>query len=344
MKPVCIVFPCILKPVWNLYVLYSNLYGTWKYCLVLYYLVWPLIFCLALICLDFVYLIKEEFCMHKLFWHKYCHLSSFRWLARKPRRTLHWCQKWDNGWRGYYSARRSYSSSWLRRYAASQDEFAFTDKICCWRWFYVVADQIRNVHTAGRHCRTPAGEGTSFPPWGRAFSCRLPTRVTGDGWTIVQWPGACDSTMRQTENELEWQYKLQTQKPRGQESSWPTLQELCACSPTRPILLGPSNSGRKFYEGNSSREFVPRQCSFDWCERCLETIDEALRIANQQETVEIAQKRLHKEKHLTSEALALETDVERFQQGVATQPSANTTRHWQKLWDRRTYHSSEVPH
>ena len=44
MKPVCIVFPCILKPVWNLYVLYSNLYGTWKYCLVLYYLVWHLIF------------------------------------------------------------------------------------------------------------------------------------------------------------------------------------------------------------------------------------------------------------------------------------------------------------
>ena len=60
-------------------------------------------------------------------------------------------------------------------------------------------------------------------------------------------------------NELEWQYKLQT---RGQESSWPTLKELCAYSPTRPILLGPSNSGRKFYEGNSSREFVPRQCSF----------------------------------------------------------------------------------
>ena len=57
------------------------------------------------------------------------------------------------------------------------------------------------------------------------------------------------------------------------------------------------------------------------------TIDEALRIANQQETVEIAQKRLHKEKHLASEALALETDVERLQLGVATQPSTNTTRH-----------------
>ena len=49
------------------------------------------------------------------------------------------------------------------------------------------------------------------------------------------------------------------------------------------------------------------------------TIDEALRIANQQETA--------KKSTLPSEALALETDVERFQLGVATQPSANTTRH-----------------
>ena len=161
----------VLEPVWNLYVLS---------CPVLSCLTPD--FCLALICLDFVYLIKEEFCMHKLFWHKYCHLPSFRWLACKPRRMLHWCQEWDHGWRGYYSARRSYSSSWLRRYVASQDEFAFTDKICCWRWFYVVADQILNVHTAGRHCRTPAGEGTPFPPWGWAFLCRLPTQATGDGW------------------------------------------------------------------------------------------------------------------------------------------------------------------
>ena len=52
-----------------------------------------------------------------------------------------------------------------------------------------------------------------------------------------------------------------------------------------------------------------------------------MRIANQQETVEIAQKWLHKEKHLTSEALALEADVERLQLGVATQPSTNTTWH-----------------
>ena len=52
-----------------------------------------------------------------------------------------------------------------------------------------------------------------------------------------------------------------------------------------------------------------------------------MRIAYQQETVEIAQKWLHKEKHLTSEVLALETDVERLQLGVATQPSTNTTRH-----------------
>ena len=67
----------VLKPVWNLYVLS---------CLALSCLAPD--FCLALICLDFVYLIKEEFCMHKLFWHKYCHLPSFRWLARKPRQTL----------------------------------------------------------------------------------------------------------------------------------------------------------------------------------------------------------------------------------------------------------------
>ena len=36
------------------------------------------------------------------------------------------------------------------------------------------------------------------------------------------------------------------------------------------------------------------------------TLEEALRIASQQETVEVAQKRLHKEKHLTAETLALE--------------------------------------
>ena len=59
----------------------------------------------------------------------------------------------------------------------------------------------------------------------------------------------------------------------------------------------------------------------------LEPSTKAMHIANQQETVEIAQKWLHKEKHLTSEALALETDIERLQLGVATQPSANTTRH-----------------
>ena len=49
----------ILKPVWNLYVLYSNLYETWKYlsCLVLSCLTPD--FCLALICLDFVYLYKR---------------------------------------------------------------------------------------------------------------------------------------------------------------------------------------------------------------------------------------------------------------------------------------------
>ena len=59
------------------------------------------------------------------------------------------------------------------------------------------------------------------------------------------------------------------------------------------------------------------------------TTDEALRIANQQETVEIAQKRLHKEKHLnTSEALALETDMERLQLGVTVNEHNPA---WQKL-------------
>jgi len=36
-------------------------------------------------------------------------------------------------------------------------------------------------------------------------------------------------------------------------------------------------------------------------------MDEALCITNQQETEEIAQKRLHKEKHLPTEIFALET-------------------------------------
>ena len=89
---------------------------------------------------------------------------------------------------------------------------------------------------------------------------------TGDYRAVT---GCFDSTMCQTETN--WSDTTSYRpEPRGQESSWPTLQEICACSPTRPILLGPSNSGRKFYEGNSSREFVPRHSSFGCCERCLE--------------------------------------------------------------------------
>ena len=43
------------------------------------------------------------------------------------------------------------------------------------------------------------------------------------------------------------------------------------------------------------------------------TIDEALSIANRQETVEMAQKQLHKEKHQVTETLAVETDTSREQ-------------------------------
>ena len=39
------------------------------------------------------------------------------------------------------------------------------------------------------------------------------------------------------------------------------------------------------------------------------TMNEALSIANRQETAEMAQKRLHKEKHQVTETLAVETDT-----------------------------------
>ena len=127
-------------------------------------------------------------------------------------------------------------------------------------------------------------------------------------------------------NELEWQYKLQTrtQRPGEQLADFAGALRMLAdkaypawsVEQRQEILRG------QFIQGIHSSSVQL------WLMREMpRTIDEALRIANQQETVEIAQKRLHKEKHLTSEALALETDVERFQQGVATQPSANTTRH-----------------
>ena len=127
-------------------------------------------------------------------------------------------------------------------------------------------------------------------------------------------------------NELEWQYKLQTrtQRPGEQLADFAGALRVLAdkaypawsVEQRQEILRG------QFIQGIRSSSVQL------WLMREMpRTIDEALRIANQQETVEIAQKRLHKEKHLTSEALALETDVERFQQGVATQPSANTTRH-----------------
>ena len=81
--------------------------------------------------------------MHKLFWHmqilSFFHSPGWRcWLAPQPRRTLHWCQEWDNGWRRYYYTWRSYSSLWLRRYAVSQDEFASTNKICCYSADYTL--------------------------------------------------------------------------------------------------------------------------------------------------------------------------------------------------------------
>ena len=42
-------------------------------------------------------------------------------------------------------------------------------------------------------------------------------------------------------------------------------------------------------------------------------MDEALSIANRQKTVEMAQKRLHKEKHQVTETLAVEADTSREQ-------------------------------
>ena len=47
-----------------------------------------------------------------------------------------------------------------------------------------------------------------------------------------------------------------------------------------------------------------------------ETMDAALRIANRQETVEMAQKRLHKEKHQLTETLAMETDAGQVQKST----------------------------
>ena len=106
-------------------------------CIVLYYL--SCIICLVISCLT------PDFCLALIWWPwlrssvctngsgtntVICHHSADS--PCKPHRTLHWCQGWDNGWRGYYSTRRSYSSSWLRHYAASQDEFASTDIIVTW--------------------------------------------------------------------------------------------------------------------------------------------------------------------------------------------------------------------
>ena len=57
------------------------------------------------------------------------------------------------------------------------------------------------------------------------------------------------------------------------------------------------------------------------------TIDEALRIADQLETVEIAQKRLHKEKAPYLRGLSPGDGCGKLQLGVTTPPSTNTTRY-----------------
>ena len=70
--------------------------------------------------------------------------------------------------------------------------------------------------------------------------------------TIVQWPGACNSTMRRTETNWSGSTSYRPER-RGQENSWPTLQDLCVCSPT----------GLSYFvcwtaAGNSKRAIYPR--------------------------------------------------------------------------------------
>ena len=126
-------------------------------------------------------------------------------------------------------------------------------------------------------------------------------------------------------NELEWQYKLQTrvQKPGEQLADFAGALRVLAdkAYPTwsaeqrQEILRG------QFVQGIRSSSVQL------WLMREMpRTMDEALRIANQQETVEIAQRRLHKEKHLPTETLVLETDAEDSRSGVNIQTSANATR------------------
>ena len=127
-------------------------------------------------------------------------------------------------------------------------------------------------------------------------------------------------------NELEWQYKLQTrvQKPGEQLADFAGALRVLAdkAYPTWSVEQRQEILRGHFVQGIRSSSVQL------WLMREMPgTMDAALRIANQQETVERAQKRLHKEKHLPSETLALETDsAENLQTAVAAQTSTNATR------------------
>lgn len=113
-------------------------------------------------------------------------------------------------------------------------------------------------------------------------------------------------------NELEWQYKLQTrtQKPGEQ------LADFAGALRVLAEKAYPSWSAEQRKEILKS-QFIQgiRSSSVQlWLMREMPgTMDEALSIANRQETVEMAQKRLHKEKHQVTETLAVETDTSREQ-------------------------------
>ena len=126
-------------------------------------------------------------------------------------------------------------------------------------------------------------------------------------------------------NELEWQFKLQTrtQKPGEQLADFAGALRMLADK------AYPKWSAEQRQEILKS-QFIQgiRSSSIQlWLMRDIPgTLEETLRIASQQETVEMAQKRLHKEKHLTAETLALEIDAEKLQPEAATQVSANAIR------------------
>lgn len=115
-------------------------------------------------------------------------------------------------------------------------------------------------------------------------------------------------------NELEWQYKLQTrtQKPGEQLSDFAAALRILADK------AYPSWSAEQQKEILKS-QFIQgiRSSSVQlWLMREMPaTMDEALSIANRQETVEMAQKRLHKEKHQMTETLAV-ADTSQEQQSA----------------------------